>query len=171
MRTPVAVTVMLPLLAAALSGCPRAPDEPSSARRAARAHLQETARAGGLAVTVALPKRVFTIGETVEVAVTAANLTDRPIRIVAPTRAFCRIGVERHTGLAWEEVKQYPPSAMRIQTPWVLAARGRRTFRRSIPVEPDWPTGPALRLTARLNGTPGPVCVLTVKALPAAGPR
>ena len=167
MRTPVAaVAVMLSLLPATLSGCPQRPEEPSSGQRAARAHLQETAQAGGLAVALALPKRVFTIGETATVTITARNLTDKPIRIVAPTRTYCVVGVLRHTGLTWEQVKEYPPSAMRIQTPWVLPAGGRRTFRQSIPVEPDWPTALALRMTARLNGTAGPVCTMTVRAQP-----
>jgi hypothetical protein len=55
---------------------------------------------------------------------------------------------------------------MRLQTSWTLPPGGSRTFRQRIPVEPDWPTGPALRMTAELNGTTRPVPVLTVKIEP-----
>jgi len=100
------------------------------------------------------------------VTVEARNVTDRPIRIVAPTRARCVVRLWRHIRFTWEEVKEYPPSAMRLRTPWTLPPGGSRTFRQTIPVEPDWPTGLALRMTAELNGTTRPVAVLTVKIEP-----
>jgi hypothetical protein len=59
---------------------------------------------------------------------------------------------------------------MQVRMPWTLPPGGRRIFRRTISVEPDWPTGLALRMTAELNGAAKPVSTLTIEAKPEAPP-
>ena len=106
----------------------------------------------GLAVTIDVPNRSFTVGEQFKVTVTAHNTTKQPMRIPAGSGAPVYVRLWRYTGLAWEEVKRYPESAVMIMRPWSLAPGQKRTFAMQLAVEPDWPTGEVLRITAELNG-------------------
>ena len=52
----------------------------------------------------------------------------------------------------WEEVKRYPQAETTTMNPWTLEANSHRTFEMQLTVQPDWPTGEPLRMTAELNG-------------------
>ena len=132
------------------SGC-RPPQKPRVAGRGP-SPAANTVSAGQLTLTIHVPKRDFALGEEVPVTVVARNLAKKPVRFTAPTNTICLLRIWRHNGLAWEHVKRYPPAEMRTQLPWKLDAQSSRTINRRVVVEPDWPTGEVLRLTAELNG-------------------
>jgi len=127
---------------------------------------QNTATAGQLALTIHVPKRDFARSEKLPVVIVARNLGKKTLQITAPTNTPCLLRVWRHTGLAWEHVRRYPPAEMRTQLPWKLQGRSSRTFNRTIIVEPDWPTGEILRLTAELNGLPEIVPGVNIRIRP-----
>jgi len=113
----------------------------------------------GLVVGIELPKSHFVPGEHLAVKVTAQNTTDEPMSILAQTGAPVYVNIWRNTGLGWDTVKRYPQAATMVMSPWELSAGQTRTFTLRLTVEPDWPTGEPLRMTAQLNGresiTPG----------------
>jgi hypothetical protein len=110
------------------------------------------ARGPAMAVGIDLPARTFSVGESFQAIVTVTNLTNRPIHIASPSGALVHVLVWRNTGLAWDEVKSYPPSAVRIVTTWTLDKRSQRKFVIPLTVEPDWPTGEPLQMSAEVNG-------------------
>jgi hypothetical protein len=110
------------------------------------------AEGNGLSVRLELPKRDLLIGEKLRVKVTATNTTGEPIQIVAPNGAPVLVRIVRQTPLAAEEVKYYPRSATANILSWALPAGESRAFVLMVPVEPDWPVGEVLYVTAELNG-------------------
>jgi len=120
----------------------------------------------GLKVTIKVPKRSFVTGEQFRVLITACNTTRHPIRIPAAGGAPVYVRIWRHTGLSWEEVKRYPEAATTIMTPWTLPAGQKWTRIMNLTVEPDWPTGELLRVTAELNGREDASPALTVEVTP-----
>ena len=106
----------------------------------------------GLQVTIEMPKRDYQVGEEFLVVVTAANTTGRSIKIVSRTGAPVYLRIWRHTGLDWEEVKAYPEAATMLMTTWTLNKKSARRFALPLTVEPDWPAGEILAVSAELNG-------------------
>jgi len=137
--------VNLPVLVAALalSGC---------ADRAGIEVDKATVESAGLSVSMEMPKSSFVVGESFALAVTAENKTLRPIPVYPDSGAPVYVRVWRHTGITWRQVKRYPPTAVVVMKRWELSPGGRRRFTMKLTVEPDWPTGEPLKLTAELNG-------------------
>jgi hypothetical protein len=107
---------------------------------------------GGLKVHVQLPARYFKTGEKIRVAVTATNTTGKAISIHSPTGAPVVVRIFRHTLLTREQVRLYPATATSNILSWTLPAGQSRTFVLVVPVEPDWPVGEILHVSAELNG-------------------
>lgn len=108
--------------------------------------------ADGLTVQLEVAGDQLTTGERFDVKVTAINLSNAPITIPSRSGALVYVRLFRHTGLYWQEVKRYPQAETTIMSPWTLQANSRRTFEMQLTVEPDWPTGEPLLMTAELNG-------------------
>ena len=138
------LSLVLPALLAA--GCVQKADVEELA--------MNVAEAGGLKVQVQLPGRQFQTGEKLRVTVTATNTTKEPIHVVAPSGAPVLVRITRHTALSAEEVKYYPQSATTNIHSWSLPAKQSRKFVLMVPVEPDWPVGEVLHVSAELNGLP-----------------
>ena len=116
---------------------------------------EHVAQADGLVVTLESPQHdVLVPGENLSLIVTVRNTTKQPAEIVARSGAPVYARVWRRGEMYWQQVKTYPQAATMVMTPWTLPAREQRTFMLSLPVEPDWPTGEPLRITAELNGRP-----------------
>ena len=109
-------------------------------------------QSGGLKVQIQLPGRYIKAGDNLRVAVTATNTTGKPISIHSPTGAPVMVRIFRHTMLAREQVQLYPRSTTSNILSWTLPARQSRTFVLVVPVEPDWPVGEILHVSAELNG-------------------
>jgi hypothetical protein len=109
-------------------------------------------QADGLKVEMQLPGRYFKTGDDLRVAVTATNMTGKPISIHSPTGAPVVVRVFRHTMLTREQVRVYPASATSNILSWALPAKQSRTFGLIVPIEPDWPIGEVLHVSAELNG-------------------
>jgi len=124
-----------------------------------------TAVSGDLALLMKLDRTVFFRGQTVDVEVVARNLSDQPMRIDARSGAPVYLRLWRFDGVGWELVKRYPKLTTMVMNPWVLPPRGERRFRLKVPVEPDWPVGCRVRLTAELNGREGVMASATVVIL------
>lgn len=159
-----------------LLGCRHQPPAPEEPKREPSPPVDpniitDTASAGALVLTLQLPRGELTVGETLDMTLIAHNVTRGPIWLTAPRHTHWVLRVWRHTGLAWEEVKRYPPTPMNVQLPWILGGQKTRTFHARIPVEPDWPTAETLRITAELGGEPGvvPKLSVTVNAAPPRG--
>ena len=109
----------------------------------------------GLAVTLTLPARSFVVGEQFEIALIAENTTDAPIEVDARSTSPYFLRVWRDTSIGWVQVKRYPQVDLTVLSPWTLGAGGRREFAGiKLEVEPDWPQGEMLRITAELNSRP-----------------
>jgi len=52
-----------------------------------------------------------------------------------------------------------------VMKPWTLPAGDERSWTLRIPVEPDWPTAEALRITGELNGRPEVSPVVCIEVL------
>jgi hypothetical protein len=140
----VAIVAML-VAAGTLVGCE--PAEPKT-----QSDRINAAEVDGLEVTLEVPRKQYSPGEKMNLTVVARNTTERDMRIEANTGAPVYVRVWRHTGLGWTQVHRYPEMTTMVMNPWTLDAESRRTFPMNITVEPDWPTGERLRLTAELNG-------------------
>lgn len=160
------VSLLLLVVAATMPGCRRG--EMASV-------LRNSVEADGLVVSIELPKRSFTVGERSEVVVTATNTTGKAMTIFASSGAPVYLHIWRHTGLSWEKVKRYPRTATMVMTPWRIEGRGERRFVMPLTVEPDWPTGEILKISAELNGRPEASPQLTfqvtISALTPAAPQ
>lgn len=172
MTAPAAIAARAAMLAAvALIGCRRPPplQEPTRVEPPAVDPnvVTHTASTYALELTLQLPRGELTVGQTVDMTLIARNVTLEPIWLTAPQQTHWILRVWRHTGLAWEEVKRYPPTPMNVQLPWILGGRKTRTFHARIPVEPDWPTAETLRITAELAGEGDVVPQLSVTVRPA----
>jgi len=119
-----------------------------------------------MTISVSLPKRDWQVGETIPVTVTAVNTTDRAVSVVSPSGAPVLVRVMRASKGSFEQVRLYPGSATSNVVNWTLPARGSRTYKLMVPVEPDWPMVEPLRLSAELNGTPQHSPAVTVTVLP-----
>jgi len=122
-----------------------------------------------MAVSIRLPKRQWKIGETMPVEVAAVNTTGSPIDIVSPTGAPVLVRIMRPSRMSFEQVHVYPTGATSNILNWILPAKGGRTFKLMVPVEPDWPVAELLYVSAELNGYPqnSPRVAITVE--PAGG--
>jgi hypothetical protein len=108
----------------------------------------------GIDVSIRLPRRQWRIGETMPVEVAAVNTTGSPIDIASPTGAPVFVRIMRPSSMSFEQVHVYPTAATANILNWTLPARGVRTFRLMVPVEPDWPVAELLYVSAELNGYP-----------------
>ena len=135
-------------VACALAGCAKSKPEfeiAASGRAVSR----------GLAVTLKLPARSFTVGEQFEVVLIAENTTGEAIRIDARSASPYFLRVWRETSVGWEQVRRYPQVDLAVMSPWTLEAGARRQFAGvKLKVEPDWPRGEMLRITGELNSRP-----------------
>jgi hypothetical protein len=91
MRT-VCLSLLLLGAVLVLPGCRRAKIEPLG--------LTNRVEIDGLAVSVEIPRAVFTVGEQFDVKVTARNTTRKPIRILATNSALVYLRIQRFTGLS-----------------------------------------------------------------------
>ena len=135
--------VILLLSATAMAGC--------AARDVQVSHVSSVA-AGGLEVSVEIPKRDYTVGERFTVTVTARNESDSPVEIIARGGAPVYLRLWRCGELGWEQIHRYPRASTMLVMPWTLAAGQARSFPIVLAVEPDWPDGELLKLTAEING-------------------
>ena len=110
------------------------------------------AQVDGLKVTLELPGRTFKVGENFLALVTAENVWSRPLEIVSRTGTPVYLRIWRHTGVVWEEVKRYPQASTMVMTGWTIRQRAQRQFAMPLTVEPDWPTGELLSMTAEIDG-------------------
>ena len=142
-------------LAANLVGCAVPGPEATNTVRAA----------DGLAVSIETAKRAFVAGERLNVLVTAKNHGGaKTIGAVSGAPAYVRL--LQHVGIGWEEVRRYPETEMMVISPWQLEAGQKRQFILPLTVEPDWPVGELLRLTAELNGRPDVAPGVVIEVLP-----
>ena len=148
MRTLATLAVGALVLAAA--GC--APQKPM--RGESGQNFVRTATGDGLEVQMVLSQRYLLRGETLDVTVTAKNVSDKDMTIEARSGALAQVAVSRTTAVGWEQIKLYPESAIMVMKPWTLKAGESRKFPLSIQVAPDWPTGEQLKVEAYLNGKP-----------------
>jgi len=118
------------------------------------AGLVDTVERDGLAVTIESSQPTVRAGEELRLVVTVRNTTRRAVRIDARSGAPVYLRLWRNAGLYWNQVKRYPEAATMILSPWSLPARQQRQFVLALPVEPDWPTGESLKITAEINGRP-----------------
>ncbi len=128
--------------------------------------ITNTTEVSGLALTVEVPKRIFTVGEQFTLAITASNTTKEPIEIVATNSALVYVRILRYNGVAWREVKRYPETSAMVISPWTLPKRATRRFDMQLTVEPDWPMGENVRITAELNGRPEVSAGLSIEIVP-----
>jgi len=155
-----AVIVLL-VAAMGLAGCDGSRDADSI-----EGGPRESIVADGLSVTLEAPRRALRMGETLRLEVTVRNTTRRTIEIAARSGAPVYARLSRHTGLFWEQFKSYPAAATMVMTPWTLDRGRERRFILTLPVEPDWPAGERLRITAEVNGRPAPQPSITVRVIP-----
>ena len=142
-----AVVVVMLFVVVGLGGCMGPAGGPAQNSR-----VINSVESDGLVVTIELPKRVFAVGEEFAVGVTARNITSRPIIINSASGAPIYARLLRHTGLNWEQVKRYPKTETMLMNAWRIEPGSQRSFVLTLTVEPDWPTGELLRLTAEVNG-------------------
>jgi hypothetical protein len=116
-------------------------------------------------VSISLPRRQWKVGETIAVEVVAVNTTGSPVDIASPTGAPVLVRIMRPSRMSFEQVHVYPTGATSNILNWTLPARGSRTFKLMVPVEPDWPVAEALYVSAELNGYPqySPSVAITVE--------
>jgi hypothetical protein len=116
-------------------------------------------------VSISLPRRQWKVGETIAVEVVAVNTTGSPVDIASPTGAPVLVRIMRPSRMSFEQVRVYPASATSNILNWTLPARGSRTFKLMVPVEPDWPVAEALYVSAELNGYPqySPSVAITIE--------
>ena len=142
MRT--ALLSLVPLALVLTAGCAR------------KAELTESPTnfvvADGLKVEVELPGRDFQTGDNLRVTVRATNTTSTPIEIHSPTGAPVLVRVLRNTLLSREQVRVYPRTATANILSWTLPPGQTSIYVLMVPIEPDWPTGEILHVTAELNG-------------------
>jgi len=125
------------------------------------------AQAGALKVAITLPKRVFVTGEHFLVTVTAENVSSKPLRIISRTGAPVYVRLWRLAGVNdWQEIKYYPQTATMLMTPWTIKGKSSRRFVIPLTVEPDWPTGEILSMTAEVNGRDDVTPRLTLEVSP-----
>ncbi len=130
-----------------LMGC-KQPDADSDSPAA----LSQEKAADGLVVTLEVPSREFTQGQTVPITVRATNTSDQPIQIQATSAALVQFTVWQKQVGGLTRVKTLPEMAAQVLSPWVLEADSTRTFTRELEVTKDWPTHEILWLSAELNG-------------------
>ena len=123
------------------------------------------AKGKAMDVSIRLPRRQWKIGETIPVEVVAVNTTGSPIDIASPTGAPVFVRIMRPSRMSLEQVHVYPTAATSNILNWTLPARGSRTFKLMVPVEPDWPVAEMLYISAELNGYPQycPSVMITVE--------
>lgn len=131
-----------------LAGCPK-PAEPVTATNVVRSN--------DLELKLALEKRTFAPGEKFTATVTATNVSGDPITIKASSGAAAWLTVYAYNPLRMDQVERYPKSAMSVPMTWTLDPGQSRSFTMELTVEPNWPRGEFLLLSAELNGRPNPV--------------
>jgi len=108
--------------------------------------------AGELAIDVELSSHRLVTGETLQVRGTVTNRTDYAVRIDSPTSARFHVQLWRDTENGWTIIRSYPEAALMVLSPWGLAPGATVAYGMVLPVEPDWPTHEALRLTVKVDG-------------------
>lgn len=116
--------------------------------------LNPTETYEGLQYTIATSTQRPSIGQTIDVTLTATNISDQPITIPAEGRAPAYIYVCRYNGASWETSEKYPQAQVVLMNPWQIEPGQTKTFVLTIPVEPDWPTAETLMIVGELNGLP-----------------
>lgn len=116
--------------------------------------ISNTVKGKGLDVSIRLPKRSWKTGETMALEVIAVNTTVSPVEIHSPTGAPVLVRILKRSGMSYEQVHVYPGSATANILNWTLPARGTRSFKLMVPIEPDWPVAEVLYISAELNGYP-----------------
>lgn len=116
-------------------------------------------------VSISLPKRQWKVGETMAVEVVAVNTTGSPVDIASPTGAPVLVRIMKPSRMSFEQIHVYPTASTSNILNWTLPARGSRTFKLMVPVEPDWPVAEVLYVSAEINGYPqhNPSVAITVE--------
>ena len=158
MRASLICLACVSLLMAA--GCQPKMDAPGSEQA-----VTKVAKGKAMDVSITLPRRQWTVGETMPVEVAAVNTTGSPVDIASPTGAPVLVRIMRPSRMSFEQVHVYPVSATSNILNWTLPANGVRTFKLMVPVEPDWPVAEILYVSAELNGYPqySPSVMITVE--------
>ncbi len=144
-----------------VAGCQPEMDMSGAASQAAT----KVVKGKAMDVSIRLPKREWTVGDTIPVDVAAVNTTGAPVDIASPTGAPVLVRIMRPSKMSFEQVHVYPTAATSNILNWTLPAKGTRTFKLMIPVEPDWPVAEILYISAELNGYPqhSPSVAITVQ--------
>jgi len=117
----------------------------------------------GLLVSILATKAVYKVGETMPVQISAKNVTDQPIEVIATAGDLAQVKIYRRTTIGWEQALQYPQAAADLITPWKLVPGQKRSWKLDIPVEPTWPSAENLRVAGAINGRPDAVATIIIR--------
>jgi len=123
-----------------------------------------TVEGGGVALTIELPKRHFTAGESINLRIIARNTGEKVIVFESHTSALYKVTIYRMTPAGWRWVNRYPQAAMKLRTTWKLQPGQIVRYNQVVPVGRDWPVGEPLRLVAELVGAPELRCPMIISA-------
>jgi hypothetical protein len=118
----------------------------------------------GMRLTVEMPKRRFTPGESINLRIIARNTSKETIAFECPTSALYKVTLLRRVEPQWRWVNQYPQAAMTVQSNWELQPGQTVKYDQIIPVERDWPMNEPLKLVAELVGAPALKCPMIISA-------
>lgn len=132
--------------------------------------VERKVAADGLAVTVSTNQPHVRHGETFVLHVVVENTAPRPIHIRPDNDAPLILRMWRFDGVSWDIYMVLPRCTMQAIQEWDLAPGSENAKRWSldVPVDVDWLTHEALRITAEPNGRADAAAGVTVIARPGA---
>ena len=111
-------------------------------------------RHGPITVGLKLPRHEFRRGDEFTVKVVTVNTSDEALTLRRYGEPKYFIQIARNEGLGWETVKTYPTGAADLLREWSIPAGHADVYQTTLIVEPDWPTGETLRISAEMNRHP-----------------
>ena len=117
-----------------------------------------------LALSVELTKRLFVVGENINLRIIARNTGEKKMAFASPTSAVYKVTIYRMASNGWRWVNQYPQTAMNVETAWDLPPGETVQHNQVIPVERDWPLEEPLKLVVELIGAPKVKCPIIISA-------
>jgi len=154
----ISTVLLVPVVLLVVGGCAWfEPPEPPA--KPAEIHTTTT---DGIELTVELPRRYFTAGQTINVRITARNVSTKAIEFESPSNALHRVTIWRRSSAGWRWVNSYPQAVMKVKRSWRLLPGQTVKYNQIVPVDRDWPVGELLRLTAELIGGPEARCSMMI---------
>ena len=149
--------------------------QPGDDGKAGRDHYasERKVAADGLAVTVSTDQPDVRHGDTFVLHVLVENTGGRSIHIRPANDAPLILRMWRFDGVSWDVYMILPRCTMQAIQEWDLApgSASARRWSLDVPVELDWPTHEALRITAEPNGRADAAAGVTVIARAGAEPQ